>query len=158
MRSQLLVLLQNQVFTDSQGRLLSGEVPSQRLEMQLDCQMRSFYRTRYMHRQAAVFASAVTVILYCTCGLLRQGVVCVSAVTVVLYCTCCMHRQGVVSVSPVTVVLYCMRYMHRQAAVFALAVTAVLYCVCCMHRQDAVFGISSDSSDNTIMLYCVHYM
>ncbi len=55
MRSQLLVLLQNQVFTDSQGRLLSGEVPSQRLEMQLDCQMRSFYRTRYMHRQAAVF-------------------------------------------------------------------------------------------------------
>ena len=50
MRSQLLVLLQNQVFTDSQGRLLSGEVPSQRLEMQLDSQMRSFYRTRYMHR------------------------------------------------------------------------------------------------------------
>ena len=50
MRSQLLVLLQNQVFTDSQGRLLSGELPSQRLEMQLDCQMRSFYRTRYMHR------------------------------------------------------------------------------------------------------------
>ena len=56
MRSQLLVLLQNQVFTDSQGRLLSGEVPSQRLEMQLDCQMRSFYRTGYMHRQAAVLA------------------------------------------------------------------------------------------------------
>ncbi|DBA87389.1 TPA: hypothetical protein ACH3X1_004432 [Trebouxia sp. C0004] len=52
MRSQLLVLLQNQVFTDSQGRLLSGEVPSQRLEMQLDCQMRSFYRTRYMHRHS----------------------------------------------------------------------------------------------------------
>ena len=50
MRSQLLVLLQNQVFTDSQGRLLSGELPSQRLEMQLDSQMRSFYRTRYMHR------------------------------------------------------------------------------------------------------------
>ena len=50
MRSQLLVLLQNQVFTDSQGRLLSGDLPSQRLEMQLDCQMRSFYRTRYMHR------------------------------------------------------------------------------------------------------------
>ena len=50
MRSQLLVLLQNQVFTDSQGRLLSGEMPSQRLEMQLDSQMRSFYRTRYMHR------------------------------------------------------------------------------------------------------------
>lgn len=50
MRSQLLVLLQNQVFTDSQGRLLSGEIPSQRLEMQLDSQMRSFYRTRYMHR------------------------------------------------------------------------------------------------------------
>ena len=63
MRSQLLVLLQNQVFTDSQGRLLSGEVPSQRLEMQLDCQMRSFYRTRYMHRQAPVFASDVTVML-----------------------------------------------------------------------------------------------
>lgn len=50
MRSQLLVLLQNQVFTDSQGRLLSGDMPSQRLEMQLDSQMRSFYRTRYMHR------------------------------------------------------------------------------------------------------------
>ena len=50
MRSQLLVLLQNQVFTDSQGQLLSGELPSQRLEMQLDSQMRSFYRTRYMHR------------------------------------------------------------------------------------------------------------
>ena len=63
MRSQLLVLLQNQVFTDSQGRLLSGEVPSQRLEMQLDCQMRSFYRTRYMHRQAAVPVSC----LYCAC-------------------------------------------------------------------------------------------
>ena len=50
MRSQLLVLLQNQVFTDPQGRLLSGEPPSQRLQMQLDSQMRNFYRKRYMHR------------------------------------------------------------------------------------------------------------
>jgi len=81
MRSQLLVLLQNQVFTDSQGRLLSGEAPSQRLEMQLDCQMRSFYRTRYMHRQAAVFASAVTAMWYCVCCMHRQEVIFVSAVT-----------------------------------------------------------------------------
>lgn len=51
MRSQVLVLLQNQVFTDGQGRLLSGDMPSQRLEMQLDSQMRSYYRRRYMHRR-----------------------------------------------------------------------------------------------------------
>lgn len=50
MRSQVLVLLQNQVFTDEQGRLLSGQMPSQRLQMQLDSQMRNFYRKRYMHR------------------------------------------------------------------------------------------------------------
>ena len=52
MRSQVLVLLQNQVFTDEQGRLLSGQMPSQRLQMQLDSQMRNFYRKRYTHRQA----------------------------------------------------------------------------------------------------------
>ena len=107
MRSQLLVLLQNQVFTDSQGRLLSGEVPSQRLEMQLDCQMRSFYRTRYMHRQAAVFALAVTAVLHCTCCMHRQGVVSVSAVTVVVYCTCCMHKQRAVFGTNSGIVLYC---------------------------------------------------
>ena len=57
MRSQVLVLLQNQVFTDGQGRLLSGDMPSQRLEMQLDSQMRSYYRRRYTHRYGLCLCS-----------------------------------------------------------------------------------------------------
>ncbi|KAK9812846.1 hypothetical protein WJX72_004634 [[Myrmecia] bisecta] len=53
LRSQLLVLLQNGIFCDAQGiPATHSSVAAEKLEAQLDAQMRSFYRVNHMHRRS----------------------------------------------------------------------------------------------------------